>query len=139
MIRYALRCHKAHEFEVWFRDSAAFDKQKKAGEVSCPHCGSHKVEKAIMAPNVASRKGPSNREEVERATATVAMLRKMRQAVEKNADNVGDRFAEEARRIHYGEVKPRNIYGNTTKDEAEELVEEGVEFGVIPWVDLPDA
>ena len=139
MIRYALRCDKAHEFEVWFRDSAAYDKQHKAGEVTCPHCGSRKVEKAIMAPNVASRKGMSNREEVSQAAATVAMLRKMRQEVEKNADNVGDRFAEEARRIHYGEVGARNIYGNTTKDEAEELVDEGIEFGVIPWVDLPDA
>lgn len=139
MIRYTLKCHQAHEFEVWFRDSTAFEKQQEAGEVVCPLCSSRKVEKAIMAPNVASRKGASNAEERQRATAALAMLREVREAVEKNADNVGDRFAEEARRIHYGEVKPRNIYGNTTKDEAEELVEEGVEFGVIPWVDLPDA
>lgn len=139
MIRYTLRCDKAHEFEVWFRDSAAYDKQQKAGEVTCPLCSSRQVEKAIMAPNVASRKGPSNQEERQRAAATVAMLRQMRKAVEKNADNVGDRFAEEARRIHYGETAARSIYGNTTKDEAEELLEEGVEFGVIPWVDLPDA
>ena len=92
-----------------------------------------------MAPNVASRKGPSSAEERQRAAATVAMLRQVRKAVETNADNVGDRFAEEARRIHYGETSPRNIYGQTSKDEAEDLVEEGIEFGVIPWVDLPDA
>ncbi|MEQ8344107.1 MAG: DUF1178 family protein [Sneathiellaceae bacterium] len=139
MIRYSLRCHEAHEFEVWFRDSAAYDKQRKAGEVVCPDCSSRKVEKAIMAPNVASRKGPSSAEERQRAAATVAMLRQVRKAVETNADNVGDRFAEEARRIHYGETSPRNIYGQTSKDEAEDLVEEGIEFGVIPWVDLPDA
>lgn len=139
MIRYTLRCDKTHEFECWFRDSAAYDQQQKAGEVSCPLCGSRKVEKAIMAPNVASRKGLSNDEERQRAAAAMAMLRQMRQAVERNCDNVGDRFAEEARRIHYGETKPRNIYGRTTKDEAEALVEEGIEFGVIPWVDLPDA
>jgi len=139
MIRYTLRCDRTHEFEAWFRDSAAYDQQQQAGEVACPICGSHRVEKAIMAPNVASRKAPSSSEERQRAAATLTMLRELRQAVEKNADPVGERFAEEARRIHYGETDPRNIYGNTTAQEARELVEEGIEFGVIPWVDLPDA
>lgn len=139
MIRYTLRCDETHEFEAWFRDSAAYDQQQPAGEIACPICGSRKVEKAIMAPSVASRKGPSSAEESQRALAALAMLRELRKEVEKNADGVGERFAEEARRIHYGETDPRSIYGSTTAEEARDLVEEGIEFGIIPWVDLPDA
>jgi hypothetical protein len=139
MIVYDLKCQKEHVFEAWFRDSAAYDQQAKSGKVVCPECGSKKVAKAPMAPNVARVQSPSNSEQRQQAAQAIQMLRQIREQVEKNADNVGEKFAEEARKIHYGEVKPRNIYGQASKEEAEELVEEGVEFGVIPWVPRSDA
>jgi hypothetical protein len=139
MVVYDLKCGKGHVFEAWFRDSSTFDTQAKAGKVLCPDCGSKKVARAPMAPNVARVQSLSSTEQRQVAADTMKMLRDMREQVEKNADNVGDKFAEEARKIHYGEAKARNIYGQTSKEEAEELVEEGVEFGVIPWVPRSDA
>ncbi len=139
MIVYDLKCAKDHVFEAWFRDSAAFDQQAKAGKVVCPECGSKKVAKAPMAPNVARVQSPSSSEQRQQAQQAVAMLRQMREQVEKNCDYVGEKFAEEARKIHYGETKARNIYGETSKEQAEELVEEGVEFGVVPWLPRTDA
>ena len=139
MVVYDLKCAKAHVFEAWFRDSAAFDDQAKAGKVVCPDCGSKKVARAPMAPNVASRKEPSSTEQKQMAAQAMQMLRDLRDHVEKNADNVGEKFAEEARKIHYGEVGARNIYGQTTPEEAEALEEEGVEFGTLPWLPRHDA
>jgi len=139
MIVYDLKCAKGHVFETWFRDSAACDTQLGAANVACPACGSKKVAKAPMAPNVAKVQSLSSNEQRQAAAQTMTMLREMRDHVEKNADNVGEKFAEEARKIHYGEVKPRGIYGQTSREEAEELVEEGVEFGVMPWVPRSDA
>ena len=139
MIVYDLKCAKGHVFETWFRDSAACDTQLAGSKVVCPDCGSKKISKAPMAPNVAKVQSLSSSEQRQVAAQTMTMLREMREHVEKKADNVGDKFAEEARKIHYGEVKPRGIYGQTSKEEAEELVEEGIEFGVMPWVPRSDA
>ncbi len=168
MIRYALSCADGHQFESWFANSAAFDKQQKRALVSCPVCGSTKVEKAIMAPRLA-------RADVEEAappapppaapeapppsasvfppmplppgkTAVAMMspqerelrkkLKELRDHVTKNAHYVGPRFPEEARKMHYGEIEHRSIYGEASPDEAKALHEEGIEFHPLPV--LPD-
>ncbi|HLY55298.1 MAG TPA: DUF1178 family protein [Stellaceae bacterium] len=130
MIRYELRCGADHEFEGWFRNSAGFDEQLSAGELTCPVCGATEIVKAPMAPAV-TRSAP----QIDPRT----VLRALRKAVESNADNVGERFAEEARRIHYGETEARAIYGDATREETEALSDEGIEIAVIPWVPLGDA
>jgi len=149
MIHYNLRCDDGHEFDSWFNSSASFDKQAKRGLLECPHCGSAKVERALMTPAV-PRKGritadPTPPQPAAPAVATEhvpdhirAMLQKLRAEVEKNCDYVGDAFAEEARRIHKGEVDPHGIYGETTREEAEALAEEGIDISRIPWVPRAD-
>jgi hypothetical protein len=155
MIRYALICQEGHQFESWFQDSAAYDKQGKRGLVSCPHCGSAKVEKAIMAPRLsatAKKRGktietPEATSAPAPASAPVAMispqeqeirakLKELRDHLVKNADDVGAKFPEEARKMHYGETEHRSIYGVATPEEAKELSEEGIEFHPLP--SLPD-
>jgi hypothetical protein len=155
MIRYALVCQQGHQFESWFQDSAAYDKQAKRGLVSCPHCGSAKVEKAIMAPRLsatAKKRGktietPEATSAPAPASAPVAMispqeqeirakLKELRDHLVKNADDVGAKFPEEARKMHYGETEHRSIYGVATPEEAKELSEEGIEFHPLP--SLPD-
>ena len=140
MIRYNLICRKAHEFEGWFRDSALFDEQVAAGEVVCPVCGSKKVEKALMAPRVAAGRDRGRAtKEANEAGKVMNALRELRSHVEANCDYVGPEFAEEARKIHYGETDQRNIYGETSSDEAKSLEEEGVEVQRIPWVPLENS
>ncbi len=158
MIRYALTCDKGHDFESWFQNSAAFDKQSKRKLVTCPQCGSAKVEKAIMAPRLSStaRKRPPAIEAPvptpetpapAPSPAQVAMitpqerelrskLKELRDHLVKNADNVGTKFPEEARKMHYGEIEPRSIYGIASPEEAKDLSEEGIEFHPLPI--LPD-
>lgn len=135
MIRYSLRCDRDHEFDGWFRSGEDFEEQRKAQAVACPRCGSTKVEKALMAPNIAAK---SNKETVVPAAGgtppaeILETLRKLRRHVEENADYVGPRFAEEARRIHYNETEPRGIYGEATLEDARELFEEGIEAYPLP-------
>ena len=153
MIRYALICDKGHDFESWFQDSAAYDKQAKRGLVACPHCGSAKVEKAIMAPQLAGAKkraAPAEPTAVAASApekAPVAMLspqeqefrvklKELRDHLTKNADHVGPKFPEEARKMHYGETAHRSIYGEASPEEARRLAEEGIEFHPLPI--LPD-
>ena len=136
MILFALRCAAEHEFEGWFRNGADFEKQSAAGGIACPVCGDTEIEKAPMAPRVArSRKSD--------AAPTPEQMRKalteLRQHVETNCDYVGERFAEEARRIHYGETEKRSIYGEASADDAKSLGEEGIEVARIPWVSRMDA
>lgn len=144
MIRYQLRCDKAHGFESWFRDSAAYDALAKVGEVACPVCGSTKVEKQLMAPAIAK---PSEAAPVAGSDPAQAMaiagerlrqLRELRRLIEANADYVGPAFAEEARKIHYGEADPRSIYGETSGEDAKALREEGIDIAVVPWVPAAD-
>jgi hypothetical protein len=165
MIRYALVCDRKHEFEIWFKNSADYDKQAKRGLVTCPSCGSEKVEKALMAPSLGrgTRKGSSDAMAIEvppapvetptpEAPSQVAMmppqmmspqekelrskLKELREHLIKNSENVGSKFPEVARKMHYGEVEHRSIYGEASPQEAKELHEEGVEFHPIPV--LPD-
>jgi hypothetical protein len=147
MILYQLLCRNQHGFEAWFRDSKAYDAQAKAGRVTCPVCGSHKVAKAPMAPNIATRRetpaaeparAPKETAKAEIADA-IELLKALRRQVEATCDYVGDQFAEEARKIHYGETERRDIYGDATAEEAEELREEGVEFTRIPWLPRHDS
>ncbi len=130
MILFTLRCVSGHEFEAWFRDGDGFEAQHKAGEIACPHCGDSQVEKALMAPNIGR-----SRDKIPISPAQMrAALTELRRQVETNCDYVGERFAEEARRIHYGEVDPHGIYGEASSEESQALSEEGIEFGRIPWV-----
>lgn len=137
MIVYNLRCEHSHEFEGWFRDSAAFDNQAAEGKLVCPVCETRKVDKALMAPAVAGTK--------KREVSSPAELKRMRQFVtglrkyiQDNAEYVGPKFPEEARKIHYGETEERHIYGEATIEEAHELIEEGVDVARLP-PDVDDA
>ena len=155
MILYSLVCHQGHDFESWFANSAAYDKQLKRGLVSCPLCGSAKVEKAIMAPRLARKdKGTPVMARVEasapgrsEAPTPVAMispqerefrarLKELRDHLTANADNVGKKFPEEARKMHYGDIEHRSIYGEASLQDAADLHEEGIEFHPLPV--LPD-
>jgi hypothetical protein len=156
MIRYALVCAKGHSFESWFQSSAAYDKQAKQKLVSCPVCGTPKVEKEIMSPRLAGTRrreqmpAPPNETASARtsqdtpvATTPVAMvspqerelrkkLKELREHLTSNADYVGQKFPEEARKMHYGEVDHRSIYGEATPEDARKLHEEGIEFHPLP-------
>jgi hypothetical protein len=175
MILYDLKCRKEHVFETWFRDSAAYEEQVAAGAISCPTCGSRKIEKALMAPRLgksgrnrdargdagegaARQKAPGDSapggsapggsegkmatravKETAETAELMGHLRELRKKVEDNCDYVGGEFAEEARKIHYGEEDPRNIYGETSDEQAKELHEEGVTFNRIPWAPRQDS
>jgi hypothetical protein len=159
MIRYALACDKKHEFESWFQNSEAYDKQIKRGLIACPVCGSAKVEKAIMAPRLARTDvGPTPAPAAEATSpepavaspeekTPVAMLspqeqefrkkiKELREHLTRDSDNVGARFPDEARKMHYGEIEHRSIYGEASPDEAKALAEEGIPFHPLPI--LPD-
>jgi hypothetical protein len=150
MIRYALSCDHQHEFDGWFRDSAAFDEQAAGGLVTCPSCNSSSVEKRIMAPGVArsdrdsacAPTAPATPDATpmalidDKARELRAMIAALREHVTKTADYVGPRFAEEARRIHDGEVETRSIYGEATADEARALAEDGIP--ALPLPIIPD-
>ena len=130
MITYSLRCHKGHEFEGWFRDSAAFDQQSGSGHLTCPACNSAKIEKAVMAPAVAGTKKTTTRKSDAKQMRQFATG--LRKYVEQHADYVGPSFAEEARKIHYGETPERQIYGEASQREAQDLVEEGIDVALLP-------
>jgi hypothetical protein len=140
MIRYDLICEKGHEFDGWFSDSASYEKQAKRGFVECTHCGSNKVQKQLMAPNVGvkSNKKSSSAANImagpvdPRIQQMAQMVREIRAHVEKNSEHVGDRFAEEARKIHYGEAEERGIYGNATGADVRGLLEEGIDVHPLP-------
>jgi hypothetical protein len=134
MIRFSLHCDHDHEFEAWFRNNDDFETQKKRGFVECPVCGSRKVEKALMAPAVSTGRKKEKMALAMNAEqqAAMAQLKELSEKMRENADYVGDKFAEEARKIHFGEVEARGIYGEATPEEARGLVEDGVEFMPIP-------
>ncbi|THF55064.1 DUF1178 family protein [Ollibium composti] len=134
MIRFSLICEHDHEFEAWFRSNDDFDTQNRRGFVECPSCGSKKVGKALMAPAVSTGR---NREKMALAMGqaqkeAMAQLKALSEKMRENADYVGDKFAEEARKIHFGETDPRGIYGEATAEEARSLAEDGVDFMPIP-------
>jgi hypothetical protein len=153
MIRYTLRCDRGHAFESWFQSSSAYESQEKRKLVNCPACGSAKVERAIMAPQIVSKKSreaavpaPAPAADVTAPASTPLMmaqerelrakLKELRDHIVKNADNVGERFPNEARKMHYGDIEHRAIYGEASPDEARALIDEGVEVSPLPV--LPD-
>lgn len=139
MIKFSLACESDHSFEAWFRDSADFDTQQKRGLLECPLCGSAKIGKSLMAPSVATGRKKEERTVANNQAMQAEMIKAMREMakhVKSSADNVGEKFAEEARKIHYGEAKSRGIYGRATNDEVEALADEGI--GFLPLPDLPD-
>ncbi len=140
MIRYALVCTAGHEFEGWFPGIDACDAQLDKGMVTCPDCGSAEVQKALMAPSVSTRKDDGGLKKHAMALAVHrAKLVALREHVEQNFENVGEKFPEEARRIHYGETERRDIYGEASLDDARELIEEGVEVAPLPGPSRTDA
>jgi hypothetical protein len=159
MILYRLRCSQGHEFDSWFKDSKTYERQEKKSLVGCAVCGDAKVTRALMAPRLGTKGNKKAAAvttvaappaapppEVQQAHQQMAALTrqmpkelrealvKARSEIEKNCEHVGDKFADEARKIHYGESDKRGIYGETSDKEAEELAEEGIEFGRLPWV-----
>lgn len=131
MIRYDLHCDKGHDFDGWFRSSEGFETMLKAGQVSCTHCGSVNVKKALMAPAVPAEK---------KATLTTPnspeeqALEKLRNHVEANSDYVGLRFADEARAMHEGRSESRAIHGEAKLEEARTLIEDGVPIAPLPFI-----
>lgn len=133
MILFQLRCGNEHEFEGWFRDNAAYDSQAAAGEIACPVCGDTKVGKAIMAPRLNRATGQALDVQAAMREARNALV-ELRRQVEEKCDYVGDKFADEARAIHYGDTAPRPIYGEASSEDVRELEDEGVQIQRIPWV-----
>jgi hypothetical protein len=153
MIKYQLICDQNHEFEGWFQASAAFDAQANSGLLRCPLCDSDQVKRALMTPNLASPKRrkeiepppanptlaqqlapPTESEQVQAFGAALAELRQLQQKITKDCRDVGDNFAEEARKIHYGEAEAEGIYGRTTHEEREALEDEGIDVLDMPWL-----
>jgi hypothetical protein len=137
MIKYRLSCSDGHEFESWFRSIADFDTQSHAGDVACPLCASTEITKQPMAPAVVSNRSITPRSAPMTTDSRVnpemlGMLRAFKKAVVENSEDVGTGFADEARKIHFGEAEERNIRGSSTMDEARALAEEGVPFGIVP-------
>lgn len=134
MIKYGLLCAHDHEFEAWFRSADDFDQQNARKLVSCPHCGSADVRKALMAPAVSTSR---TKQQIalalsEQQKNAMEQLKALARQVRENAEYVGDKFAEEARKIHFGETETRGIYGEVTTDEARSLVDDGIEFMPLP-------
>jgi hypothetical protein len=147
VIRYALTCDNRHGFESWFKSSTAYDEQVARGLLACPVCGSSKVEKAMMAPTVTrpQRRAPKARAPAGEDKSPVALiseherelrgkLKELRDQLIKNADYVGPKFAEEARKMHYGEIEHRSIYGEASPEEASSLLDDGIEFHPLPYL-----
>lgn len=169
MIVYDLKCRSGHQFEAWFNNAAGYERLKKAGHVACSVCGSTKIDKALNAPNISPSKGKSGAKQPAEAPVAMAaeatargpkldslgnyandpaaakvgalmkQLVEIRDQVEKNCDYVGDKFAEEARKMHYGEAAKRNIYGEASDNDAKSLSDEGVEFSRLPWAPRRDS
>lgn len=138
MIKYSLICQTGHEFEAWFASIASFDEQKQNGWVVCPSCGTHDVDKAVMAPSI-KKPVPQDGGSPTIANTPELLPEPLRQFINgwrehisKNYDYVGDNFAKEARAIHEGDSDPRSIYGETTIKEARDLVEDGIEIAPLP-------
>ena len=141
MILYDLNCAKGHAFEAWFKDSKTYDRQAKGGKVACPVCGDTDVSKALMAPNITTRaeKAEAAERYTKEAADTLKAMNEFRDFVEQNCENVGKRFPEEARKIHYGDAEPKGIYGEATVEEVKALKEEGVPCAPIPWAKDKDS
>jgi hypothetical protein len=139
LIRYSLCCEKAHEFEGWFSQSADFDRQKEAGYLTCPVCGSGDVSKVLMAPAVTTARQKEDTQALAVSAAQKQAMSKLKEAIQEiraSSEDVGEKFPEEARKIHYGEAEARGIIGQASPVEVKSLIEEGIEIAPLPV--LPD-
>ena len=156
MILFDLKCGKGHVFEAWFRDGTTAEKQIAGRKIACPSCGTAKVQKAPMAPRIGKGGRPAaaessapepsqpqgavmTKEMASKAVQLRKELGELRKTIEANCDYVGGQFAEEARKIHYGETEARGIYGETSEEQASELADEGIEFSRVPWLPRQDS
>jgi len=156
MILFDLKCGKGHVFEAWFRDGTTAEKQIAGRKIACPSCGTAKVQKAPMAPRIGKSGKPAaaesgtaepsqpqgvvmTKEMASKAVQLRKELGELRKKIEANCDYVGGQFAEEARKIHYGETEARGIYGETSEEQAQELTDEGIEFSRVPWLPRQDS
>lgn len=141
MILFDLCCDNEHVFEAWFSSSLQYEEQKKNKLINCPICNSTKVKKALMAPKLKGTKkiDKSARQNVLNDNTVIEKFKKLKKFIEKNTEDVGKNFTEEARKIHYGESDPKPIRGETTREQAEELLEEGVPIARLPWTSKEDA
>ena len=137
MIKYLLKCENKHEFTSWFSDSSEFEKLKKRKLIECIFCNSQRIEKSIMSPGVLNSASDISEDLVDRKEFSKAKkdLLKIRKFVEENFEYVGNKFSKEVKSIYYDKKSKKNIYGTTTKEEREELKEEGIELTTIPWID----
>lgn len=139
MIRYSLICENAHDFEGWFSESADFDRQKESGFLACPVCGSLDISKVLMAPSISTAR---HKEKIgalavnEAQKEAAAKLKEIIASIRANSEDVGERFPEEARKIHYGETEARGIIGQASLNEVNSLIDEGIEIAPLPM--LPD-
>ncbi|TDQ78837.1 hypothetical protein A8950_3298 [Dongia mobilis] len=139
MILFQLSCSRNHSFDIWFKDGNSADRQLSRRMVECPECGDRKVAKALMAPRIGSAGKDDSPNMAVMAKAMRDQLAEMRRKVEENCDYVGERFADEARKIHYGEAQARGIYGEASDEQHRELAEEGIEVARVPWLPRDDA
>ena len=143
MILYDLNCENGHTFEAWFASSEQYDKQNKKKLINCPICNSNKIKKALMAPNLKGSKKSNKSFDEKKAKDEnkkfKTKLKEFKKFIESNTEDVGKNFTEEAKKIYYGETKSRSIRGETTKEQAEELIEEGIPIVKLPWPSREDA
>ncbi len=143
MILFDLDCENKHQFEAWFPSSIKYDEQRKKKLINCPFCNSSNIKKALMAPNLnVSSKGKDSKDVIlqnKNKKSLEVNIKKIKKLIEKNTEDVGKNFAEEARKIHYGEKDSRSIRGETTKKEAKDLLEEGIPCVGMPWFSREDA
>ena len=143
MILFDLKCENEHKFEAWFPSSSNYENQLKKKMIECPYCNSKKIKKSLMAPNL-NVKSQSKKNSIEKKNDIAQInlekkIKKFKKFVEKNTENVGKNFAEEARKIYYGEKKARAIRGESTEKESQDLLEEGIPFSKLPWHSKEDA
>ena len=143
MILFDLSCENGHQFEAWFPSSSKYEEQIRKKQVNCPFCETHKVKKSLMAPNLnlsgSSKKTKKQKKAISEKNSLEKQIVKFKNYIEKNTENVGKNFAEEARKIYYGEKDSRAIRGETTEAEAKDLAEEGIPFSKLPWSSKEDA
>ena len=143
MILFDLNCENGHTFEAWFASSEQYDKQHKKKLINCPICNSSNIKKALMAPNLKgakkSNKSFDEKKVLDENKKFKTKLKEFKQFIESNTEDVGKNFTEEAKKIYYGETKSRPIRGETTKEQAEELTEEGIPIAKLPWSSREDA
>ncbi len=135
MIKYILKCKNKHEFESWFLNSIEFEKLKKKKLIKCIFCKSQSVEKSIMSPRILGLSKEDDSLSTDNEFAKIRKdLLKIRKFVEKNFEFVGEKFPQEVRNVYYDKRKNKNIYGNATTEEKDELKEEGIELTTVPWI-----